>query len=221
MPLRMIKFAAVALMSLAGSTVAGQAAIVVDGNFDSPAASGTFQTFNAGSTFGAGGAWLVTSGSVSVSNGSVDEIGNYWPTTPGHSNSVDLNGNSPGGISQQVSLAAGSYVLQYYLAGNPDGGLPVKLLDVSVAGTTGSASYETNAPAFGPWVLQTLNFNVANADVYTLAFQSADLSGAYGPVIGEVSIAAVPEPSTWAMVILGFAGVGFVAYRRRNQLVDA
>jgi len=31
------------------------------------------------------------------------------------------------------------------------------------------------------------------------------------------AIAAVPEPSTWAMMILGFAGVGFMAYRRRNQ----
>jgi hypothetical protein len=29
--------------------------------------------------------------------------------------------------------------------------------------------------------------------------------------------AAVPEPSTWAMMILGFAGVGFMAYRRRNS----
>jgi PEP-CTERM motif-containing protein len=28
--------------------------------------------------------------------------------------------------------------------------------------------------------------------------------------------AAVPEPSTWAMMILGFAGIGFMAYRRRN-----
>ncbi|MBR0995475.1 PEP-CTERM sorting domain-containing protein [Bradyrhizobium japonicum] len=27
----------------------------------------------------------------------------------------------------------------------------------------------------------------------------------------------VPEPSTWAMMILGFAGLGFMAYRRRNQ----
>jgi PEP-CTERM motif-containing protein len=27
----------------------------------------------------------------------------------------------------------------------------------------------------------------------------------------------VPEPSTWAMMILGFAGVGFMAYRRRHQ----
>ncbi len=31
------------------------------------------------------------------------------------------------------------------------------------------------------------------------------------------SVAAVPEPSTWAMMILGFMGVGFVAYRRKAQ----
>jgi len=31
------------------------------------------------------------------------------------------------------------------------------------------------------------------------------------------SIAPVPEASTWAMMILGFAGVGFLAYRRRGQ----
>jgi hypothetical protein len=29
--------------------------------------------------------------------------------------------------------------------------------------------------------------------------------------------AAVPEPSTWAMMILGFMGVGFMAYRRRDK----
>jgi hypothetical protein len=28
---------------------------------------------------------------------------------------------------------------------------------------------------------------------------------------------AVPEPSTWALMILGFAGVGFMAYRRRSK----
>jgi hypothetical protein len=34
-------------------------------------------------------------------------------------------------------------------------------------------------------------------------------------VIGIAS--AVPEPSTWAMMILGFAGVGFMTYRRRKN----
>lgn len=32
---------------------------------------------------------------------------------------------------------------------------------------------------------------------------------------------SVPEPSIWAMMILGFAGVGFFAYRRRNQAAVA
>jgi hypothetical protein len=30
---------------------------------------------------------------------------------------------------------------------------------------------------------------------------------------GKLTIAAVPEPSTWAMMILGFLGLGFMAYR--------
>jgi len=36
-------------------------------------------------------------------------------------------------------------------------------------------------------------------------------------VSGVSQITAVPEPSTWAMMILGFAGVGFMAYRRRGN----
>lgn len=36
---------------------------------------------------------------------------------------------------------------------------------------------------------------------------------------GTVTITAVPEPSTWAMMILGFLGVGFMAYRRKNNSV--
>jgi hypothetical protein len=33
----------------------------------------------------------------------------------------------------------------------------------------------------------------------------------------EVLTAAVPEPSTWALLILGFAGIGYMAYRRRSR----
>ena len=32
-----------------------------------------------------------------------------------------------------------------------------------------------------------------------------------------VQTAAVPEPSTWAMMILGFCGIGFMAYRRKSK----
>jgi len=36
-----------------------------------------------------------------------------------------------------------------------------------------------------------------------------------------VAVATVPEPSTWVMMILGFAGIGFMAYRRRKSAAFA
>ncbi len=38
-------------------------------------------------------------------------------------------------------------------------------------------------------------------------------------VIGFVAVPNVPEPSTWAMMLLGFATLGFAAYRRGNRAV--
>jgi len=35
--------------------------------------------------------------------------------------------------------------------------------------------------------------------------------------LGVATIAAVPEPSTWAMMILGFLGLGFIGYRRQAR----
>jgi hypothetical protein len=33
----------------------------------------------------------------------------------------------------------------------------------------------------------------------------------------SLSVAAVPEPSTWALMLVGFAGIGFMAYRRKSK----
>jgi hypothetical protein len=33
----------------------------------------------------------------------------------------------------------------------------------------------------------------------------------------NIVVDGVPEPSTWAMMILGFGGIGFMAYRRRSK----
>jgi hypothetical protein len=35
--------------------------------------------------------------------------------------------------------------------------------------------------------------------------------------LSGANVSAVPEPSTWAMMILGFFGLGFVAYRRKSN----
>ena len=39
----------------------------------------------------------------------------------------------------------------------------------------------------------------------------------YGFNVGFESVAPVPEPATWFMMILGFAGVGYMTYRRQRR----
>ena len=36
---------------------------------------------------------------------------------------------------------------------------------------------------------------------------------------GSVTPSVAPEPSTWAMMLLGFAGLGFAGYRRTRKAV--
>jgi hypothetical protein len=35
-----------------------------------------------------------------------------------------------------------------------------------------------------------------------------------------VSLSAVPEPSTWAMLLFGFAGLGYFGYRGRRTPIS-
>jgi PEP-CTERM motif len=55
--------------------------------------------------------------------------------------------------------------------------------------------------------------------LYTDANDSVSVSGISESGNFEFGVVAgVPEPSTWAMMLLGFAGIGFVTYRRKSKL---
>jgi len=43
----------------------------------------------------------------------------------------------------------------------------------------------------------------------------------FGTISVTNQVTAVPEPSTWAMLILGFMGIGFLAYRRNAKTSNA
>ena len=59
---------------------------------------------------------------------------------------------------------------------------------------------------------------IQNDDLQYFAADLVELSsGATGSVAAGTLVASVPEPSTWAMMVLGFCGVGFLAYRRRGN----
>jgi hypothetical protein len=49
-------------------------------------------------------------------------------------------------------------------------------------------------------------------------YEQASDGGFGGP--GIFTLTAVPEPSTWAMMLLGFAGLGFAGYRRTRKPVS-
>jgi hypothetical protein len=58
------------------------------------------------------------------------------------------------------------------------------------------------------WTLQVFQGNIVVPSDYQVQID----------VFLPAGVAAVPEPSTWAMMILGFFGMGFMAYRRRSKM---
>jgi len=61
----------------------------------------------------------------------------------------------------------------------------------------------------------------STAPAGVVAYQS--FGGPPGLINAELALqlTSVPEPSTWAMMLLGFAGLGFLAYRKRAALATA
>jgi choice-of-anchor C domain-containing protein len=209
--------AAAAMATITGFATlpANAVSLIQDGGFDTPLSAGTFTTYSSGQTFGAGNVWSVT-------QGSVDEIGNYWQAPPMGGGSVDLSGNSAGAIQQSFNAAAGTYSLQFYLSGNPDGGLGTKQITVDVGGasqdffyTLGGGNSKTNMG----YILETLTFHSAGGS--NLLTFTSDTDGSFGGVIGGVAVSAIPEPAIWAMLLLGFGGIGMMMRRRPAGLVAA
>jgi hypothetical protein len=117
-----------------------------------------------------------------------------------------------GTLSQTVTDASGqALTLSYWLAS--DGAQP-NYFDATWDGTLISGSQITNSNAFGYIDYQ---FTVVGTGTDTLLFHEQNVP-AYD-ALDDVSLtAAVPEPTTWAMMLLGFMGLGIAGYRNsRNR----
>jgi hypothetical protein len=62
---------------------------------------------------------------------------------------------------------------------------------------------------------QPLQPNGSDTDTDAIA---GDAQGVFHPSLVTLSVTGVatPEPSTWAMVLLGFVGLGYLGYRRAS-----
>jgi hypothetical protein len=109
--------------------------------------------------------------------------------------------NNFAGPSSQIFGFTGSI---FQIVGTIGGGDDIRVIGPIAA----TANCGANCQGFG-------GSTILNAGNYYLDFTGVGGGSAgYG---GTLSVAAVPEPSTWAMMILGFFGLGFMAYRNRNQ----
>ena len=165
---------------------------------------------------------------VSVSfNGSFFSNGSLTNTSPStqtfhFTESTDFTftagaGAPPSFLTTPFDISGNSGSLPFTLASGVSA--PV---GISFSLPTGSLEITSGLGGFiGPGTFQTLastltdeNFVGGGGNI------SASLVSGATPIVTityDFTVSSVPEPSTWAMVLLGFAGVGFGAYRRRKS----
>jgi hypothetical protein len=149
--------------------------------------------------------WYIRTGVTATSLGTSLASGTSTPaTTTDTLNGFTLNGSTATGVLQTIALPAALQLAggqTYWFAVQPKNNSDYHLF---VGGTTS----HVNAVG-GP-----LN-NIAY-DSYPAGINPTGFDWSEG-VLGTSTVAAVPELSTWSMMILGFAGAGLMVYRRKSK----
>ncbi|MGP3966375.1 choice-of-anchor C family protein [Streptomyces sp. 6N223] len=176
----------------AGDTVGQESAASIlaaarfsNGGFEYPSIQdGTVQPYSAGQTLGP---WVVTGNGVDLKREP------YWETAEGVQ-SVDLNANGPGGVSQTFETIPGlTYTVFYRLAGNPaPDRLPVVKTGQILADGQQVATFTfdiTGRTREDMGYVQRAAMFVANGSTTELSFVSTT-PGDAGPVIDDVRVSS-------------------------------
>lgn len=191
---------ALLIATLATFGAASQAATVFSDNFDANSYG-----LNAVPT-----GWTVT-------NGTVDIIGPAFFNLcgAGQGKCIDLDGSTgdAGILSKSLNLTAGvQYTATFELAGNQRGGSDTGT--VSFGGLSfGSQSIAYALAATDAFASYQLVFTPGTTGAYDLSFSNAGGDNV-GALLDNVSVSAVPEPETLAMLLAGLGLIGTVARRK-------
>ena len=171
---------------MAGSALA--VSPISNGSFETGPTPGAFVTLGAGDTSITG--WKVTMGNI-------DYIGSYWMSSDGN-RSLDLNGITPGGISQNLVTAMGhTYKVTFDMAGNPDGAAwspVVKTMNVDTGGLPTKYSFDTTGMSdlsMG-WMPETYTFTATGASTpLTFTSTTGGTFPWFGPALDNVAVSDV------------------------------
>ena len=131
-------------------------------------------------------------------------------------------------LSQNLTTVPGqTYTLSFwYNSGSVDANSPPKYptdLQVfwgapAVFDKYGATTPDPSNPGSPGWAFYSVI--IPGADTSSTSTELSFYGEAFG-FLGvdyvSVSAGAVPEPSTWVMMIIGFLGLGFIAHRRRSR----
>jgi hypothetical protein len=133
----------------------------------------------------------------------------------------------PDSVNQDITgLTVGqTYVVSFEWAGGQQAGFTGTTTDfwaVSLGGGVPQDTATISVPSggFSGWFDVTMDFTATAVDE-TLSFLPGGSGNPPFVLLDSVSLTAVPEPSTWAMMLLGFGGLGVVARLRRRRAAAA
>ena len=148
------------------------------------------------------GVWQVLSGSVEVLGAdtnvtSPQSAGPFqWIPYEG-TQSLDLDGVSPGTIQQNIPTVAGQqYTLTFALAGNP-GQNPTKTVQVTAGASSQTFTFDITGktPTNMGWTLETMVFTATGATTGVTFASLDDSSISAGPALDAISVVANPTAS--------------------------
>jgi hypothetical protein len=221
------RFAAASALALAVTfpTDANASELITNGNF-SAGISGFSTTYD---QTDAGGYLYVTADPALLCSSCFPSMGDH---TTGTGNMLFVDGAGVGdgatpGSHPYYSVTLGvvpnsDYTFSYYTANLGTGG-PNPLLATYLNGVLIGSAF---TPTYAQWTLFTYMFNSGSLSNVTLALSDLTATHSFNDfALDDVSLqgalpgtpGGVPEPSTWAMMLLGFAGIGMALRRRKGR----
>lgn len=209
------RFLSVAALSAPMLATAAPVNLLTNGSFEDVGMA-------AGTQLQANGTWQIYSQLPGWSGGAngIEVRNNVEGRAQDGFNFVELDTNQNSIALQSLNTIAGAiYNLSFYFAPRPstsNRAANTNNIDVFWNGTLLSTVGGTNATRNHTW--QRYDFSVAGTGgMDALKFQASGTSDSYGGSLDNVSLTAVPEPGSIALVLGGLLAAGAATRRRRNS----